>query len=147
MIQVYPVAGDELREPLRLLEDFLRNGEPTSDEFLAEFRSAVEAGELEILAARMGDEVVGVLVLAWRLNVSVGGRFASVEELYVIPEARRRGVGRNLLKAAEERCSARGASYVEVEVMEDTVEAFYEDLGFETEVDVKVMSRSYPMRD
>ncbi|CAN5676992.1 hypothetical protein BH24ACT22_BH24ACT22_06090 [soil metagenome] len=99
-----------------------------------------------MFTARMDDEIVGVLVLSMRLNVSVGGRFGSVEELYVIPEARRRGVGRALLGAVENRHSALGTSYVEVQAVEDAAQAFYRALGFEIEADVKMMSRSYPIQ-
>lgn len=116
-----------------------------SDEFVAELRGGMETGDLEVLAARLDGEVVGVLVLARRLNVSIAGRFASVEELYVLPEARNRGVGRALLEAVENRCSDLGGSFVEVQAVEDAAEGFYRALGFEIEADVKVMPRSYAM--
>lgn len=101
---------------------------------------------MEVLAARLEDEVVGVLVLARRLSVSIGGWFMSVEELYVLPRVRNRGVGRALLEAAKNRCLDLSISYVEVEVVEDSAEGFYRAFGFEVEDDVRVMSHSYPMR-
>ncbi|MGB3633782.1 MAG: GNAT family N-acetyltransferase [Rubrobacteraceae bacterium] len=146
MVRVHTVSGDDLGEPLRLLENSLRDGEPASDKFVIELRSAVEAGDLEVLTARLNDEVVGVLVLARRLSISVGGQYVSIEELYVLPKARGQGMGRALLGAVEDRCGALGTSYVEVQAVEDAAEAFYRALGFEIEADVKVMSRSYPMQ-
>ena len=139
------MSADGVHEPLQLLEGFLRNGEPVAHGFMDELRGAVKKGGLEILAARMGGELVGVLVLSVRLNVSIGGRFGSVEELYVLPGARRRGVGQALLKAAGKLCTDRGVSYVEVEVVDEGAEAFYGEVGFEVEADVRVMSFSYPM--
>lgn len=147
MIEVYPVSADGVREPLQLLESFLRNGEPVAHGFVDELRGAVQKGVLEVLAAWMNGEIVGVLVLSVRLNVSIGGRFGSVEELYVLPGARRWGVGQALLKAAGKLCADLGASYVEVEVMDEEVEAFYGEAGFEVEDGVKLMSHSYPVQD
>ena len=74
---------------------------------------------MEVLAARAEDQILGVVFLAYRLNVSAGGLFASIEDLYVRPEARRQGIGRALLRAADERCTERDISYVEVQVEEE----------------------------
>ena len=131
-----------LAEPLALLEEALRDGEPVPEHFADRLRKAVEAGDVEVLAARAEDQMLGVVVLAYRLNVSAGGLFASVEELYVRPEARRRGVGRALLHAADERCEERGISYVEAQVEDAAAKTFYAALGYEPETGVRVLSRS-----
>lgn len=98
-----------------------------------------------MLAAREGaGRVSGVVLLSYGLNVSAGGPFASIEELHVRQGARSRGVGRALLAAVEERCAARGISYVEVQTDDEAV-AFYEALGYEREEDVLVLSRGLPL--
>jgi ribosomal protein S18 acetylase RimI-like enzyme len=142
MIEVSLVYGAELAEPLRLLEEVLRGGEPVPHDFTEALREAVEAGGLEMLAARAEERVVGVAVLVYRLSVSTAGPFASIEELYVGPAARRRGVGRALLEAVRERCTVRGVSYVEVQVEDEEAAAFYAALGYEEEFGVRVFSRS-----
>ena len=136
-----------LAEPLALLEEALRDGDPVPEDFADRLRKAVEAGDAEVLAARAEDQILGVALLAYRLNVSAGGLFASVEDLYVRPEARRRGVGRALLQAADERCEDRGISYVEAQVEEREAEQFYAALGYEPETSVRVLSRSLPIID
>ena len=146
-IQAAPVHGTGLVEPLALLEESLRDGEPVPEAFGERFRLAVEAGNLEVLAARDGDLVVGVAVLAIRLSVSLGGLFASIEDLYVRPEDRRRGVGRALLEAVDERCAARGISYVEAQVQDEEAETFYAALGYEPETGVRVLSKSLAITD
>ena len=146
-IEVSPVPGPDLREPLRLLEEWLRNGEPVPEPFVAELRRRVEAGDLEVLAARLEGRMVGVLVLAFRPNVALGAPFASIEDFYVHPRARRRGVGGALLQAAHDRCRSRGISYLEVQVEEDAAGAFYAAYGYEAEPDVRVFSRSLPIGD
>ncbi len=145
MIEVSPVRGAGISEPLRLLEEFLREGEPVPGDFMQRLRGAVEGDELEVLAARAEGRIVGVAVLAYRLGVSAAALFASVEDLYVRPDARRRGVGRALLKAVEERCASRGVSYVEAQVEDEEAAAFYSALGYEEEPGVRVFSRSYAL--
>jgi GNAT superfamily N-acetyltransferase len=136
-----------LAEPLALLEEALRDGDPVPEDFADRLRKAVEAGDAEVLAARAEDQILGVALLAYRLSVSAGGLFASVEDLYVRPEARRRGVGRALLQAADERCEDHGISYVEAQVEEREAEQFYAALGYEPETGVRVLSRSLPIID
>ncbi len=146
-IEVSPVPGPDLREPLRLLEEWLRDGFAVPEPFVAELRRHAEAGDLEVLAARLEGRVVGVLVLALRPNVALGAPFASIEDLYVHPQARRRGVGGALLQAAHDRCRSRNISYLEAQVEEDVAGAFYAASGYKAEPDVRVFSRSLPIDD
>ena len=147
MRQVEVAFPTGLAEPLALLEEALRDGDPVPEDFADRLRKAVEAGDVEVLAARAEDQLLGVALLAYRLNVSAGGLFASVEDLYVRPEARRRGVGRALLQAADERSEEHGISYVEAQVEEKEAERFYAALGYEAETGVRVLSRSLPIMD
>ena len=77
-IDVSPVPGPDLREPLRLLEEWLRDGEAVPESFVAELRRHVEAGDLEVLTARLEGRMLGVLVLAFRPSVALGAPFASI---------------------------------------------------------------------
>ncbi len=140
MIEVSSIYGAELAEPVRLLEESLRDGEPVPDDFAEVLREAVETGELEVLAARAEGHVVGVVVLAYRLSVSAAGPFASIEDLYVRPDERHRGVGRALLEAVRKRCASRGVSYVEAQVEDKDAAVFYTALGYEPEPEVRVFS-------
>ena len=53
--------------------------------------------------------VIGYLVVVWGFSLELGGRDASVDELYVVPEHRSRGIGSALLDAAEAACAEAGA--------------------------------------
>jgi GNAT superfamily N-acetyltransferase len=145
VIEVAPAYGAQLAEPVQLLEESLRGGEPVAEDFVEALGEAVEAGELEVLAARVEGHVVGVAVLAYRLSISAARPFASIEDLYVRPEARRRGVGRALLEAVGERCASRGVSYVEAQVEDEEAAAFYSALGYEPEPGVRLFSHSYAL--
>jgi len=145
LIPIEVVPATHLAEPLALLEESLRDGEPVPSAFANRLRKAVESGDLEVLAARKGDHILGVAVIAYRLNVSASTLFASIEDLYVRPEARRQGTGRALLGALDERCAQFGISYVEVQVDDGEAESFYEALGYEPERGVRLHSRSLPL--
>jgi aminoglycoside 6'-N-acetyltransferase I len=145
MIEAFPVRGADLVEPVKLLEESLRTGEPLPAGFANTLREAVDEGALEVLAARAEGKVVGVAVLAYRLSVSAAGPFASIEDLYVRPEERRRGVGRGLLEAVEKRCASRGVSYVEAQVEDEVAMALYAALGYEVQPGVRLLSRSFAL--
>jgi GNAT superfamily N-acetyltransferase len=144
-IEVAPAP--DLAEPLSLLEEFLRDGEPVPETFAERLRQSVQSGDMDVLAARSEGQMLGVAVLAYRPNIPAGALFASIEDLYVQPEARRQGVGTALLVAANERCAARRISYVEVQVEDEAAGSFYASLGYEPEGGVRVLSRSLPIDD
>ena len=144
-VEATPVPATGLAEPLMLLEEALRDGDAVPEDFAGRLRKAVEAGDMEVLAARAEDQMLGVVVLAYRLNVSAGGLFASIEDLHVRQEARRQGVGHALLAAAHERCTKHNISYVEAQVEDAAAETFYAALGYEPETGVRVLSRSLAM--
>lgn len=142
-VEVIPATG--LTEPLALLEVSLRGGESVPEDLAERMRRAVDAGDMEVLVARTEDRILGVAILAYRPNIAAGALFASIEDLYVSPEARRQGIGQTLLTAADERCTQRDISYVEVQVESDAAEVFYAALGYEPEKSVRVLSRSLPI--
>jgi GNAT superfamily N-acetyltransferase len=144
-VEVAPAT--DLAGPLVLLEEALRDGDPLPEDFVDRLRKAVDAGDVDVLTARAEDRILGVALIAYRLNVSAGGRFASVEDLYVRPAARRRGVGRALLETLEELCAERGISYIEAQVEETEAELIYAALGYEPETGVRILSRSLPIND
>ncbi len=147
MVEVRLITEPDLREPLKLLELAVRDGEPVPEDFVGLFREAAERGSIELLAAYLAGAVAGVAVLAFRVSVSAGSCFASIEELYVKPEDRRRGIGQALLGAVETRCVSRGVSYVEVQAVEEAAVSFYRALGYEPESGVRILSRSVALRE
>jgi GNAT superfamily N-acetyltransferase len=146
-VEVAQVDATDLAESLVLLEEAVRDGDPIPKDFADRLRKAIEAGDVKVLAARAEHQILGVVLLAYRLSVSAGGLFASIEDLYVRPVARRQGIGRALLRAVDELCTERGISYVEVQVEEREAELFYAAQGYEPEKGVRVLSRSLPISE
>lgn len=145
MIRIELATGYGLDAPLKLLGSFLREGEPLPPEFLNGLRASIEKGDYEVLVAYENADEVGVSVLSYRLSISAGDRFVSIEELYVRSQDRRQGVGRALLEAVAGRCADRGVSYVEVQAVGEEAQAFYAAMGYERGEGVAVMSRSYTL--
>ena len=117
----------------RLLHDFNAEfGEPTPGaEALAERAVAfIARGELTFLLAGEGpDGIAQLRFLPWLWSEGLDAR---LEELYVVPERRGRGIGRALLEAAMETTRTAGATHIELNTGEtDTVaRALYESAGF-----------------
>ncbi len=78
--------------------------------------------------------VVGVAVLAYTWTIEHGGPCAWLDELYVLPSLRDRGIGRALLLRALETARGDGARAVdlEVDVEHERAERLYEREGFES---------------
>jgi ribosomal-protein-alanine acetyltransferase len=87
---------------------------------------ALKAKSAVLIVAEEGGAVLGYALLRIR------GRQAHLESLAVDPPARRLGIGRALLKAAEQAVLERGALHMRLEIREDNPAAFalYRDLGY-----------------
>lgn len=101
----------------------------------------------EVLARRLADRLVGdglaallagddpgagVALVSFRPNVWFDGPVALLDELYVRPELRGRGIGKALLDAACALVRERGGELLEINVDEGDADArrFYEREGF-----------------
>lgn len=84
------------------------------------------------LAFLAGEPAVGLALLTLRPNVWFDGPAALLDELYVVGDQRRRGIGARLLRAAEDASRDRGATLLEVNVDGDDADArrFYERHGY-----------------
>ncbi|GAA2814452.1 GNAT family N-acetyltransferase [Saccharopolyspora taberi] len=85
----------------------------------------------DAVIARLAGEV-GVALLTLRPAVWYEGRVAVLDELYVVPELRGRGIGSELLAAAEAAVRDRGGELLEINVDGEDTDArrFYERHGY-----------------
>ena len=86
----------------------------------------------DVIAFLAGDPAVAVAVLTLRPNVWFDGPVALLDELYVAPDARGRGLGSALLAAAESFTRERGGRLIEIAVDGADADAhrFYERHGY-----------------
>jgi GNAT superfamily N-acetyltransferase len=141
MIRVVQAGVAERDTVLALVEKLLRELEETPDEFEGIDRRRVErdrraAGErfTAFLALNPKGDAVGVLTLFEAFAIYAGGNYGIIDEMYVEPEYRSRGVGGKLLQAVKDHGAARGWMRLDVAAppekrWERTVR-FYEAQGF-----------------
>ena len=130
---VREATPDDARAIGRLLDAFNRE----FDDFtpgpavLAERVARLLAdGELSVLLGDPGP--AGVAVLRFRPALWTQALECYLEELYVVPERRGRGIGRALMEELLELARRRGADRIDLGTSEDDVAAWslYESLGF-----------------
>lgn len=84
------------------------------------------------LVARVQGTAVGVAYLSFTWTLEHGGKSCWLEELYVMPAYRERGIGRQLLDAVCQHAAELGCAAVDLEVEEEHARAqhLYEREGF-----------------
>jgi ribosomal protein S18 acetylase RimI-like enzyme len=117
----------------RLLHDFNNEyGEPTPgvEALTGHCRQLLEDGEMTVLLAGNGPD--GISLLRFRTSVWTGGPEAHLQELYVAPPLRGRGIGRALLGATMDAAREAGASGVDLNTgaTDTAARALYESCGF-----------------
>jgi len=103
---------------------------PSADVIAERAAPLLESGEVTVLFA--GDGPDGFAQLRFRPSLYTGMLDAYVEELYVVPDRRGRGLGRALLEEAMEHARRRGAAHIDLGTSVDDVaaRALYESAGF-----------------
>lgn len=117
----------------RLLHDFNTEYDdptPGPDKLADRIRQLLEGGDTAVLLAGAGPD--GLAVLRFRPALWSEALECYLAELYVIPAARGRGLGRALMNAAIELARGEGADYMDLGTAETDVAArsLYESLGF-----------------
>jgi ribosomal protein S18 acetylase RimI-like enzyme len=64
----------------------------------------------------LGGRAIGYLVLSWGFSVEAGGKEACLDELYLVPEVRNRGLGGRVLALVEAQARAAGMRRIFLEV-------------------------------
>jgi GNAT superfamily N-acetyltransferase len=126
-------AVDDADEVARLLHDFnLEFGSPSPGTEVLAARLRVLVAEDTTIAVLTGKPAVGVALITLRPNVWFAGPVALLDELYVVPQMRGRGIGSALVGQLMSTLRARGVDLIEINVDEGDVDArrFYERHGF-----------------
>ena len=118
-LSLRPVARDELPRLLDMLrrfyaEDRIPLDEPRVRRGIEQLLADSSLGA--VLFAEAGGECVGYLILGWCFSIEQGGRHVLIDEVYLEPGARGRGLGGVLLAAACDWARQRGAEVARLEV-------------------------------
>lgn len=128
-------AGD--LDPLLPLVEALHtgDGDPFDPQCTRDaFRALLDHPEYGVVHIAVVDgDIAGYIVGSLGLSIEAGGRFLLIDELYVTPACRGRGLARALLASLLPYARAHGCRTVELEVgwENDRARAWYERLGFE----------------
>jgi ribosomal protein S18 acetylase RimI-like enzyme len=111
--------------------------EPTDAQMADRVARVLAGGESEFLLAGDRGHPAGVCQLRYRFGVWLGARDCWLEDLFVREDARGRGLGRALARAAVARARERGCRRIELDVNEanDAALALYRALGFDAWVE------------
>jgi GNAT superfamily N-acetyltransferase len=117
----------------RLLHDFnTEYGDytPGPEAMGKRIRELIESGDVTVLIG--GDGPDGLALLRFRPSLWSESLDCYLEELYVVPGRRGKGLGRALMEAAIDTARAEGAGYMDLGTAEtDTAaRALYEKMGF-----------------
>lgn len=102
----------------------------------------IESGAMTYLLG--GDGPDGFAQLSFRPSVWAEEHVGYIEELYVVPDRRGQGVGRDIMNAVLELARKRGAAGIEVVTGEDDTAArrLYESVGFANEIEGEENARA-----
>jgi N-acetylglutamate synthase-like GNAT family acetyltransferase len=95
------------------------------------FRSVVADQAYDLYVAEDEGEVIGVGAVSSVRALALGGRRATLEEVVVRADRRRRGVGRSLVEHLAARARRHGVRAFEAAPRDDAGEAFLRAVGFE----------------
>jgi ribosomal protein S18 acetylase RimI-like enzyme len=117
----------------RLLHEFNSEYEehtPGAAALAEHARSLLESGEITVLLGGEGPD--GFCLLRFHRSIYNGEPDAYIQELYVAPDTRGRGMGRALLEASMDAAREAGATHIDLTTGEDDAEALslYESTGF-----------------
>jgi len=146
--QILPAAPESipvLVELMRLYWEFeqIRGFDAGNvEQLLAAFLKQPELGRGWI--AHDDQQVLGYMLCSRVFSFEHGGPTATIDEIYVIADARGRGVGKLLVATAERAMREQGCVHIEMEVAASNVRAqhFYSVLGFSTRAGYSMMHKA-----
>lgn len=95
------------------------------------------------VAAETG-QLYGYLIVVLLMSVEHQGLMGEIDEFFVLPEARSRGIGRQLLDQAESVLAARGCVRLQLQLHKtnSAARAFYARRGYAARADYELLDRA-----
>jgi GNAT superfamily N-acetyltransferase len=138
-VEVRPAREDEVAELLPMMRAYCDFYESTpSEEGLREMLSTLiaEPSQGAVFIARDGGKAVGLATLDWKWSSLKGARMGYLEDLFVDPDARGRGIADALIEICAERCRELGMPAMQWATAPDNLRAqeVYNRTGADSEL-------------
>jgi ribosomal protein S18 acetylase RimI-like enzyme len=140
-VSIREATREDLPAVVAAVEELLAElggSSPSRPQMEAEVGALLDDGALgTLLVAEDDGALVGVLGASWQRAIHVPGRYATIQDLWVDPEWRSRGIGAELVDALAAIAREQGVGRIEVGLPRETfaaieqTEAFYRGAGFE----------------
>jgi len=116
------------------------------DEITMVVEALLQSGASDFVLASVDDEPIGCLQIAYRLSTWQAQPYAYIEDFYLTPAMRRRGIGSKLLDYALQRAEGQNADHIALDVRAANGGAIrlYEQLGFTNSGSI-VLKRPLPL--
>jgi GNAT superfamily N-acetyltransferase len=115
-VEIRPARTDEIEEMLPLIRAYCEfyETEPDDDGLREMFRTLIaEPSQGAVFIARDGDRAVGFATLDWKWSSLKAARIGYLEDLFVDPEARGKGIADALIETCADRCRELGMPALE----------------------------------
>jgi len=146
-LHVRLAVGPDVEVLVQLMREFYAESNYALDQAWAasSFRALISNSALGcVVLALHGPTAVGHAVLTTRYCMEFGGLCGYIDDLFVQPASRRRGVGYALVNALFAECNVRACKSVQVEVGESnaSARALYAKFGLRAATDGRVLLSS-----
>jgi GNAT superfamily N-acetyltransferase len=140
-VHVSPVAAGDLADLLPLMRAYCTfyESDPTDDDLLAMSRAFLDEGAggtggaagTQLLARDEAGRALGHATVLWSWDTTLAQPLAVMEDLFVVADARGRGVGARLIEACRQLAADRGMAWLAWETAPDneTAQRLYDGLG------------------
>jgi GNAT superfamily N-acetyltransferase len=115
-VEIRPARTDEIEEMLPLIRAYCEfyEVEPDDEGLRSMFETLIsEPSQGAVFIARADGKAVGFATLDWKWSSLKASRIGYLEDLFVDPEARGRGIADALIEVCAERCRERGMRALE----------------------------------
>lgn len=134
-MQLKQAKPEDWAEVLAMAQAFhSEDGHPMSDKAAAALKKAFDPSPyVQVFTIGEGGNVAGYGILCYSWSIEFGGMTSYLDDFYVKPAHRNRGLGTKALEAFEEMSRAKGCCifHLETEAANAKAREFYLRMGFE----------------
>lgn len=135
MLTLRDYTGSEEEVLLAMMERFCREGDfdfhfPTRLENLRYFTAHAASGQTWLI--EVDGRPAGYVIVTFGFSFEFGGRDSFIDEIYLEPQVRRRGLGRATIEKVQEELQKMEIKqlHLEADLDNHTLKPFYESCGF-----------------